>query len=296
MNQTDPTAAHFCGNCEGIDPDTCLFNPDRPRAAASAVAAPPTDPAAVEAAVEQAVYEYREQTCQWEETDGSTQAIARLATRAALRAIRQDGEAAVTPPPALTEVGRLRARVEVLRQDAERDRGLAKVGARCMRVGHQGLIEEGRIVLEGWRFALSTALDLGTGAPWEAIHERVKELAAEAQQQPATETPGRRETVEYFVQSQQPDGTWEQAGGVTTDPEFAAQRLAARRKMMPDLELRIAERTTTVNVRALPGCLACRHWICDGNGPCGALLDAWQRCTCAGPAPVVQQPAAADDA
>lgn len=23
--------AHVCGNCEGIDPDTCLVNPDRPR-------------------------------------------------------------------------------------------------------------------------------------------------------------------------------------------------------------------------------------------------------------------------
>lgn len=89
-------------------------------------------------------------------------------------------EAAVVPPPALTEEGRLRAQVEVLQQDAERDRGLAKVGARCMREGHQGLIEQGRLVLEGWRFALSTALDLGTGAPWEAIHERVKELCPAA--------------------------------------------------------------------------------------------------------------------
>lgn len=87
-------------------------------------------------------------------------------------------ESAVVPPPALTEEGRLRAQVEVLQQDAERDQGLAKVGARCMRDGHQGLIEQGRLVLEGWRFALSTALGLGTGAPWEAIHERVKELTA----------------------------------------------------------------------------------------------------------------------
>lgn len=93
--------------------------------------------------------------------------------------------AAVTPPPALTEEGRLRAQVEMLTQDNERDRGLAKVGARCMRDGHQGLIEQGRGVLEGWRFAFSVALDLGTGAPWEAILERAKELrrlAAETQQ------------------------------------------------------------------------------------------------------------------
>lgn len=31
--QQDPTqdgTAHHCGNCEGIDPDSCLFNPHRP--------------------------------------------------------------------------------------------------------------------------------------------------------------------------------------------------------------------------------------------------------------------------
>ncbi|CAK7288628.1 hypothetical protein [Streptomyces misionensis] len=32
MNQPDPTAAHSCGNCDGIDPDTCLANPNRPSA------------------------------------------------------------------------------------------------------------------------------------------------------------------------------------------------------------------------------------------------------------------------
>jgi hypothetical protein len=93
--------------------------------------------------------------------------------------------AAVTPPPALTEEGRLRARIQVLEEDAERDQGLAKVGARCMREGHQGQIESGRVVIEGHRFALSVALGLGTGAPWDAVHERVKELrrmADEAQQ------------------------------------------------------------------------------------------------------------------
>lgn len=106
---------------------------------------------------------------------------------AALKRLRRVAdESTVTPPPALTEEGRLRAQVEVLQQDAERDRGLAKVGARCMREGHQGLIEGGRAVIEGWRFALSTALDLGTDAPWEAIHERVKDLRrVAAEEQPA---------------------------------------------------------------------------------------------------------------
>jgi hypothetical protein len=30
---TDQTAPHSCPNCEGIDPDSCLFNPDRPKRA-----------------------------------------------------------------------------------------------------------------------------------------------------------------------------------------------------------------------------------------------------------------------
>jgi hypothetical protein len=85
-------------------------------------------------------------------------------------------KAAVTPPPALTTEGRLRARVQTLEEDAERNQGLAKVGARCMREGHQGLIESGRATVEGHRFALSVKLGLGTDATWDAIHERVKEL------------------------------------------------------------------------------------------------------------------------
>ncbi|MBP2581878.1 hypothetical protein J3A78_002356 [Streptomyces sp. PvR006] len=36
----DPAAAHCCGNCDGIDPDRCLTNPDRPKL-------PPMDPAAI---------------------------------------------------------------------------------------------------------------------------------------------------------------------------------------------------------------------------------------------------------
>ncbi|MVO84155.1 hypothetical protein GPA10_05060 [Streptomyces sp. p1417] len=100
--------------------------------------------------------------------------------------------AADTPPPALTEEGRLRARVQVLEEDAERDQGLAKVGARCMREGHQGLIETGRAVVEGHRFALSVRLGLGTDASWDSIYEQVAELrrmADEAQQtQPAVGT------------------------------------------------------------------------------------------------------------
>lgn len=91
----------------------------------------------------------------------------RMALGSAIRVLRRMAdEAAVVPPPVLTE--------------------------------------QGRLVLEGWRFALSTALDLGMGAPWEAIHERVKELCPDAavsgpcvagEQQ--NETPEAERTVAY---------------------------------------------------------------------------------------------------
>jgi len=110
---------------------------------------------------------------------------------AALDQVRRMADVGVTPPPALTEKGRLRAQVQVLQQDAERNQVLAKVGARCMREGHQGLIESGRATVEGHRFALSVALGLGTGATWDAIHERVKGLRRMADET-ATETQARR--------------------------------------------------------------------------------------------------------
>lgn len=57
-------------------------------AKAQPATAPPTvDRATVLRAVEDAVYEYRELTCQWGETDGSTQEIARRVTQAALDAL-----------------------------------------------------------------------------------------------------------------------------------------------------------------------------------------------------------------
>lgn len=43
---------------------------------------------------------------------------------------------------------------------------------------------------EEHRLALSEALGLGTGAPWDAIHDRAKELAAEAPQTGATASCG----------------------------------------------------------------------------------------------------------
>jgi hypothetical protein len=59
-----------------------------------------------------------------------------------------------------------------------------------------------------------------------------------------------RQTVEYLVQGQQPDGTWEQCSSTTTDVGFAVERLAARRRMQPEFTVRLVRRTTTVVVEA----------------------------------------------
>lgn len=60
----------------------------------------------------------------------------------------------------------------------------------------------------------------------------------------------RRTTVEYFVQCQQPDESWEQSSSTSTDVEFVMERLAARRRMQPELVCRLARRTTRVIVEA----------------------------------------------
>jgi hypothetical protein len=60
----------------------------------------------------------------------------------------------------------------------------------------------------------------------------------------------RRATVEYFVQGQQPDGSWEQCSSTSTDAEFVVERLAARRRMQPEVVFRLARRTTRVIVEA----------------------------------------------
>lgn len=75
------------------DVPALLAELDRVRAESS------PDRAAVLRAVEDAVYEYRELMCQWGETDGSTQEIARRVTQAALDALghRRVGDEALRP-------------------------------------------------------------------------------------------------------------------------------------------------------------------------------------------------------
>ncbi|MEU0979085.1 hypothetical protein ABZ488_07680 [Streptomyces griseus] len=75
--------------------------------------------------------------------------------------------------------------------------------------------------------------------------------------------------------------------------EKAAQRLAEARDRWPAFEHRLIETTTKVASHVLPNCLACGHHRCDGDGPCGALLDAWQRCTCTATPPAA--PAAPEE-
>lgn len=59
-----------------------------------------------------------------------------------------------------------------------------------------------------------------------------------------------RQTVEYLVQGQHPDGTWEQCSSASTDVKFAVERLAARRRMQPEFTFRLVRRTTTVVIEA----------------------------------------------
>ncbi|MFD7705673.1 hypothetical protein [Streptomyces sp. NPDC059786] len=60
----------------------------------------------------------------------------------------------------------------------------------------------------------------------------------------------RRVTVEYFVQSRQDDDTWGDSSSATENLDFAAERLARRRELHPDIEHRLARRTTRVIVEA----------------------------------------------
>jgi hypothetical protein len=51
--------------------------------------------------------------------------------------------------------------------------------------------------------------------------------------------------VEWFVECQQSDGSWSRCGSPVTDPEQAANQMAAHRRAM-DFEFRVSQRITTV--------------------------------------------------
>ncbi|WP_432053721.1 hypothetical protein [Streptomyces sp. bgisy022] len=60
----------------------------------------------------------------------------------------------------------------------------------------------------------------------------------------------RRVVVDYFLQCQQDDGTWETASSYMDALDWATERLAGKRAKFPDFTWRLARRTTTVTVEA----------------------------------------------
>lgn len=58
--------------------------------------------------------------------------------------------------------------------------------------------------------------------------------------------------LEYFVEIQQPDGTWAQGSSASPDPEYIQQQHTVRRASHPDWEIRIAWRTITVTTGRTP--------------------------------------------
>lgn len=60
----------------------------------------------------------------------------------------------------------------------------------------------------------------------------------------------RDSVVEYFVQCQQPDGTWTQCSSNSADGEFIVQQRDAHRRKHPEFAYRLARRTTRVIVEA----------------------------------------------
>lgn len=59
-------------------------------------------------------------------------------------------------------------------------------------------------------------------------------------------------TLEYFLQTQQPDGAWGESSSYETDPEWIVERLKRRSAQHPQREHRIAWRTTTVTTGPIP--------------------------------------------
>lgn len=122
------------------------------------------------------------------------------------------------------------------------------------------------------------------GAAWALDQiRRLADGAAAGVQPPTTSEAGLSYRLEHRHREEatwRPNTPGSGANWSWQSREKAAQRLAEARDRWPDCEHRLIETTTKVAVRVLPDCLACGHHRCDGDGPCGALLDAWQRCTC----------------
>jgi hypothetical protein len=60
----------------------------------------------------------------------------------------------------------------------------------------------------------------------------------------------RSATVEYFVQCQQPDGSWSQCSSKSPAADFIVQQREAHRRARPEFEFRLARRATRVITEA----------------------------------------------
>lgn len=135
----------------------------------------------------------------------------------------------------------------------------------------------------------ATALEAVTcacGCSWPAtrLREMADELAGAEQQQPDTET---RTTVEYFIQTQQPDGSWVDSSGAISNPEYTVGPMAERREHMPQFEHRLVEHrivqhVTTVVVRPTDEPTAAAPTVVQTDEeaepdpcPCGDQLTEW---------------------
>lgn len=61
-----------------------------------------------------------------------------------------------------------------------------------------------------------------------------------------------QDSLDYFVQCQQPDGTWTQAAGPRNDLPTANQELERQRAHRPELKFRVVQRQTSIVVYTLP--------------------------------------------
>lgn len=78
-----------------------------------------------------------------------------------------------------------------------------------------------------------------------AIPDLYPAVAAVKEQTTAT-------TLEYFLQTRDPDGQWVESSSYETDPEWIVERLKRRRARDSQREHRIAWRTTTVTTGPIP--------------------------------------------
>lgn len=119
--------------------------------------------------------------------------------------------------------------------------------------------------VEARRLALSEALDLGTGAPWDAIHERVAELRRLAAAPAAVSAvPGQADDEAVVVETRvgfrhqhraSDDDAWQPSEPRLDyeDLEDAEEHVAFARELFPERQHRLVTRTTTITEQPTAG-------------------------------------------